>query len=66
MYSDGQIPDGQQIISLVIVYFRLESNSVFIYTIIGQECAYPAPILSILLLLFTNTAISGYIQLVFS
>ena len=66
MYSVVPVPDGQQIISLVLlVYFRLESNSVDIYTIMGQECGYPTPIPSILLLLFTNTAVSGYIQLVF-
>ena len=41
VYSVVQVPDGQQITSLVLlVYFRLESNSVVIYTIIGQECAY--------------------------
>ena len=66
MYSLVQVPDVQQILSLVLlVYFRLESNSVDIYTNMGQECGYPNPIPSILLLLFTNTAVPGYIQLVF-
>ena len=41
VYSVVQVPDGLLIISLVLlVYFRLESNSVDIYTIMGQERAY--------------------------